>query len=326
MQSSLKYIIGAALSVLLIGSKPQDQIPETEISNGIIKAKLYLPDAKIGYYRGSRFDWAGVMPELEYDGHTYFGQWFPKYNPTLHDAIMGPVDAYSPIGYNEAKVGENFLKIGIGMVTKPEEEKYFFANVYPITNSGTWKVKKKSDQVEFIHKLDDKMYSYEYKKTIQLVKDKPEMILLYTLKNTGKQTLETDVYNHNFFVMDNQPISQDFVVTFPFNLESENLGDRNLGRLQDNKVIFHKELIGNEHLFYNSITGFVSSSKDYDIKIENHKTGAAVRITCDQPISKIVFWSAPKTVCPEPYFQIKVNPGETITWKIQYQFYTCDTK
>jgi hypothetical protein len=126
--------------------------------------------------------------------------------------------------------------------------------------------------------------------------------------------------------MDNQPISQDFVVTFPFNLESENQGDNNLGRLQDNKVIFHKELIGNEHLFYNSITGFGSSSKDYDIKIENHKTGAAVRITGDQPLSKIVFWSAPKTVCPEPYIHIKANPGETVTWKIIYQFYTCDTK
>ena len=54
----------------------------------------------------------------------------------------------------------------------------------------------------------------------------------------------------------------------------------------------------NDHLFYRSLTGFSNSAKDYDIKIENHKTGAGVRITSDQPISKIVFWSAPKTVCP----------------------------
>ncbi len=320
-----KFIVILPL-IFLTDSHPQDQFPQTEISNGIINARLYLPDAKNGYYRGSRFDWSGVMPELSYDGHSYFGQWFPTYSPTLHDAIMGPVEAFVPIGYDEAKVGGNFLIIGIGMITKPDEPKYSFANPYQIANAGTWKVKKKTDHVEFTQKLDDKEYAYEYNKTVQLIKDKPEMVLLHTLKNTGKRTIETDVYNHNFFVMDNQPISQDYVVTFPFILESEEQGAIALGELEGNKVIFHKELTGNEHLYYKSIQGFGTTSKDYDIKIENHKTGAAVRITCDQPISKIVFWAAPKTVCPEPYIHIKAEPGQTITWKIHYQFYTCDTK
>src|SRR5215212_1092670 len=67
--------------------------PEATITNGLIEARIYLPDAKQGYYRGSRFDWSGVMPELKYEDHSYFGQWFEQYSPTLHDAIMGPVDA-----------------------------------------------------------------------------------------------------------------------------------------------------------------------------------------------------------------------------------------
>ena len=57
----------------------QKNIPQTEIKNELIHARLYLPDAKNGYYRGSRFDWAGVIPSLEYKGHQYFGQWFEKY-------------------------------------------------------------------------------------------------------------------------------------------------------------------------------------------------------------------------------------------------------
>ncbi|MEZ4828703.1 MAG: hypothetical protein R3C61_20825 [Bacteroidia bacterium] len=96
-----------------------DQFPESEISNGIIHARLYLPDAQTGYYRGSRFDWAGVIPELTCNGHSYFGQWFEKYSPTLHDAILGPVEAFSPVGYEEIKPGENFLLVGIGMAEKP---------------------------------------------------------------------------------------------------------------------------------------------------------------------------------------------------------------
>jgi hypothetical protein len=52
------------------------------------------------------------------------------------------------------------------------------------------------------------------------------------------------------------------------------------------------------------------------------KTGAGVRITSDQPLSKLVFWSAPATICPEPYITIKVNPGQEYSWKIMYEFYT----
>ncbi|HEX8279541.1 MAG TPA: hypothetical protein VF540_12640 [Segetibacter sp.] len=317
------YAAITVIFVFVIGAKPVDQFPQAEITNGIIHARFYLPDAKNGYYRGSRFDWSGVMPELEYKGHSYFGQWFDKYSPTLHDAIMGPVEAFSPVGYYKAKVGDNFLIVGIGMVTKPEEPKYSFVTPYQIVNGGAWKVNKKSDQVEFIQKLNDKEYAYDYRKTVQLIKGTPQMILMHTLKNTGKQVIETDVYNHNFFVMDKQPTDSAFVVKFPFNLINEAGQTRDdLGKIQDNEILFLKNLSENEHLFYPSLTGFSNSLKDYDIRIENRKTGAGVKITSDQPLSKLVFWSAPKTLCPEPYIKIKVNPGEEFSWKLMYEFYT----
>ena len=40
--------------------------PEAQISNGQIRAKLYLPDARRGFYRSTRFDWSGVIASLEY--------------------------------------------------------------------------------------------------------------------------------------------------------------------------------------------------------------------------------------------------------------------
>ena len=320
------YLAILFFSVFLFGARPEDPFPQAFISNGIISARLYLPDVKQGYYRGTRFDWAGVIPELQYKDHSYFGQWFEKYSPTLHDAIMGPVEDFFPIGYDEAKPGETFLKIGIGMVQKPVEAKYFFANTYQLINAGDWKVKPKKDRVQFIHTLNDKEYGYEYRKTVQLTKGKPELVLLHSLENTGKKLLETNVYNHNFFMMDNHPIGPDYVVSFPFDLTGEARGGEVLGRLEKNQILFSKDLTKNDHLFYGSITGFGDSAKDYDIKIENQKTGAAVRITCDQPLNKLVFWSAIKTVCPEPYIHVKVNPGETFTWKISYQFYICDIK
>jgi hypothetical protein len=72
--------------------------------------------------------------------------------------------------------------------------------------------------------------------------------------------------------------------------------------------------------------GLSSDKKDYNFRIENIKSGAGVKITGDQPIVKFVFWASPKTVCPEPFIQIKVEPGKEITWKIFYEYYTIDNK
>jgi hypothetical protein len=321
---TIKNFVALLFLFLLISGKPVDQYPQAEITNGLIRARLYLPDSQNGFYRGARFDWAGVIPELVYKGHTFFGKWYSQeHDPAFHDHIAGPVEEFTVVGYDEAKVGETFLKIGVGMLVKPEEANYFFVTPYKNINSGTWKVKKKKDQVEFSQTLNDNKYSYEYKKTVQLVKDNPELELLHSLKNTGKLPIETNVYNHNFFVLDNQPIGPDYEVTFPFPLTSETPDNSPLGKLQSNKIQYDKILVNNsDHLFYRSITGFGKSASDYDIKIENHKSGAGVRITGDQPLSKIVFWSAPKTICPEPYIRLTIQPGETVEWKITYQFYS----
>ena len=91
-------------------------------------ATLFLPDAETGYYRGARFDWAGQISELKYRGHSFFGQWFEKYDPYLHDAIMGPVEAFDPIGYETAEPGGTYVKIGIGALEKPDDKNYHFAN------------------------------------------------------------------------------------------------------------------------------------------------------------------------------------------------------
>src|SRR5689334_5888513 len=50
--------------------------PEAEISNGQIRAKIFLPETTKGFYLGTRFDWAGIVHSLEYQGHNYYGQWY----------------------------------------------------------------------------------------------------------------------------------------------------------------------------------------------------------------------------------------------------------
>ncbi|CAG5008490.1 hypothetical protein DYBT9275_04282 [Dyadobacter sp. CECT 9275] len=296
--------------------------PGTEISNGQITAKLYLPDNETGYYRGTRFDWSGVIHSLEYKGHSYFGQWFTEYDPKLHDAIMGPVEEFVALGYNEAKAGEEFVKIGVGKLVKPVEKPYFFAAQYEITDPGKWKVVKKPDRVEFTHELKDAAgYSYLYKKTVRLVKNKPQLVLEHSLKNTGTRAIETSTYNHNFFMIDQEPTGPGITTTFPFTVAAEGKGFGTIANASGNSITYARALEKGENVFTSGVKGLGNQASDYNINIENKKTGAGVKIIGDKPIEKLVFWSCPTTSCPEPYIKLSAKPGEEVKWQISYEFY-----
>ena len=310
-------IVFGLLSTLSISAVSDVAPPGADITNGLIRAHLYFPDAEKGYYRATRFDWSGVVSSLEFNGHPFYSQWYEKYDPLINDAIMGPVEAFDPLGYDEAKPGEGFVKIGIGLLSKLNNNPYDFATYYPIINAGKWKVKAKEDQVKFTHSLKGTDYAYEYTKTVKLIKNKPVMELDHTLKNTGKKAIITEVFNHNFLVIDKQITGPGFEITFPVVAEKVKPKMQDLMELKGNKLIFLKELT-KRNAYFNDLTG--GNGAEYDIKVENHNTGAAVRIKADRRISKLVFWSASKTICPEPYIDIKIEPGQVFTWKITNEY------
>jgi hypothetical protein len=313
--------------------------PQADLSNGILHAKVYLPDMQKGYYRGTRFDWSGVIASLDYKGHSYFAPFFQKFNPDLPDielgeevvagangAASGPVEEFisadgtSP-GYLDAKVGDGFCKIGVGMLQKPREPNYSSFQNYKILNPGTWTVRSGSDWIEFVQKVDcGSGYSYVYRKRVRLAKNKPEMILEHSLTNTGRKVIETNVYDHNFLVMDQQAPSPDFVVSFPFAPKATANLD-GFAEIRDHHLVFLKTL-KHDDVLYSPLEGFGRSAKDYRITVENQKTGAGLNITGDHPLAKVVFWAIRTVLAPEAFIRLNIEPGQTQKWKYRYEFYT----
>jgi hypothetical protein len=297
------------------------KFPQAQITNSLIDAKLYLPDPENGYYRGVRFDWSGNTESLEYKGHNYFGKWFDQYSPEIHDVIMGPVEEFTPLDYNETRPGDSFLKIGVGVLKKPDDQPYAFSRFYSLLNPGKWTSNPGNDEIIFVHELNDKQYSYRYEKSVKLLNGKSEMIIYHTLRNTGTKLIETSVYDHNFFMIDKQPIGNGYTVTFPFKLKGGGSGIGELAELKANRIVFLRNLEQGETVFCSSLEGFGTSKDDYEIRIENATSGAGVRITCDQPFLKLAFWCCPTTLCPEPYIKINAEPGKEFHWSIRYEFY-----
>lgn len=324
------FIFCSVLSVT--GQSSEVKYPSIELSNDIIKVNIYLPDSQNGYYRGTRFDWSGIISQVEYNGHTYFGEWKQTHDPNNHDDITGPVEEFrtgpfdkpGALGYNEAQSGESFIKIGIGLLEKPDEPEYRFWNNYKIIKPGEWEVKYGNDWVEFNQDFDgENGWHYLYTKKIILAEDKPEFTISHQLKNIGMKPIETSQYNHNFFIIDNVPIGKDYVLRFPFYVKTKRDLQDTL-EVEDKEIRFKKDL-GEESLF-TELEGFSEDAKDYEITVENVKTGAGVLIKGDVPLVHFNFWTVKTTICPEPFIDASITVGEMREWNINYKFFVKDKK
>lgn len=300
--------------------------PEAEIANSQIRARIYLPDAAKGYYRATRFDWSGVISSLQWNGHEYFGQWFDRYDPKLHDSITGPVEEFlthgAGLGYAEATPGATFVKIGVGSLRKPVEPAFQQFSTYEIVDIGKWTVRKGRDWIEFQQVFADPSgYAYIYRKRLSLTKSKPGLVLQHSLRNTGRKTIESSVYEHDFFMLDGASSSPDVTVTLPFEPRPTNAaGFGGMAAARGRQLVYLKELARGE-VVQSEIQGFGSTAHDYDIRVENRKTGAGVRQTADRPVSRFNFWSIRTTVSPEAFIDMKIDPGKEFTWRIAYEFY-----
>lgn len=370
--------------------------PAHQISNGEITATVYLPDARNGFYKTTRFDWSGAVGGLKYKGHEYYGTWFSKitdiydfgYEGPNKDvisadftAMVGPAEEFGALGYNDVPPGGPFVKPGVGAL-KRDEGNYNHSRPSAIANGGTWDVKTSREAVEFTHTLSEPSinFGYVYTKVVRLTPGKPQMIISHVLKNTGSKPIVTNVYNHNFTTIGMQPTGPDVEITVPWQMArgigrggrqgvpagvagrggpagqgrpggapgapggagrqgppvdpyaslaaGERMGTQcgqpqmqSLAGPQGNTLVYAKVLEGSE-CYQTSFSGFGTDVKDNDIRIENKKVGAGVRITGDRPLTRFGYWSIRTVVAPEPYIDLNVEPGQTFTWSYTYDYYT----
>lgn len=295
--------------------------PSAELKNDKIKMTIRLPDAEKGFYRGTRFDWSGVIGPVEVLGKTVFIPWKNTHNPANNDDITGPCDEFgntAPLNFKEAKEGDRFLKIGVGELTKGKDNVYGFSKKYTLAKAGTWKVKASDKQVSFDQTVKtDFGYAYEYSKMVSLGTGNGFRID-YRFKNTSSKQIDTDVYNHNFFNVAGASTGKGFGVTFPFSPKPIEPKERfvELVEKNDKSLSFKGEL--DRGSIYTILEGYGDIAKDARFVLEGG--GVRMTVTGDRPLSKVAFWGVKTTLCPEPFIAITLEPGEEMNWSWTYEF------
>ncbi len=323
----MRHLLAACLVLAADRTAAADDYPKVELKTDGLKLTVYLPDAEKGFYRGTRFDWSGVMGHLEVHGHELFTPWKDTHDPANNDDILGPVEEFgnaSPLGYDEAKVGETFLKIGVGELEKPKEAKYDFFRKYKIAKPGTWRVTRDGESgVAFTQDMKtDRGYGYHYVKRVLVqpgTGGRAALVIDHTLRNTGEKAIVTDVYNHNFFNVDRDPVGPNYRFEFPFPVTADKPRERfaEVVAIDGQQLRFTKPL--DKGSVFTGLTGFKPDTPA-GFTFRHAKSGLTVEATGTARLSKMNFWGVSTTICPEPYHPLELKPGVEARWVWRYEF------
>ena len=191
-----------------IAAADEPSYPHVELSNGKMDVMVFLPDASAGYYRGVRFDGSGMVAQVRVNGHTFFEPW--NYSNDLSESPQphntentgdgsGTAEEFrNPLGYADAKPGDPFVKVGVGLLVRPDAQPYHFARKYELRRAAPWRITRGKGWIQFQQTLKTSLgYAYVYTKKITLEPGQASMVVTHSLRNTGRKQLATNPYCHN---------------------------------------------------------------------------------------------------------------------------------
>ncbi len=284
-------------------------LPRVTLSNGELELLIMPPDSRTGYYRGVRFDASGIIAQAAYGGHTYF-QGTEK---TSSSRGTGTIEEFrAPVGYDDAAPGEPFLKVGVGVLRR-DEKPYRHSTEYGVVERGEWTVTAGDLWMQFEQTVNTAFgYAYTYRKKITLLPDRPEFTIDHEFTNTGSKPIRTNNYCHNFIRFDERPVSPDYAATFNGGLKTPDM-ESAFYQIDGYTLRPSRELADGE-------TYGIPITTNYDITVSNRSTETGIHITGDRPLSSLYFYSWRGAMSPEPYVDVNVEAGKSMTWQTRYSF------
>jgi hypothetical protein len=329
--------MGAATACGLLPAKAQEAaVPAAQalararkitLDNGVIAATLYPPGDN-AFYRGTRFDHAGVIGSLTMNGREFYGPWFDAIQDDVPDyrwvdgkvvtgrasSTMGPAEEFDPVGFDQAAPGGIFLLPGVGLLTRPDSQPYNHFRSYqrPANMLDARFIKTSGSSAEMRHVIAGAGYSYGYTKTVTLTPGRPELVISHLLRNDGELRITTSVYNHNFVILN--PGNAAMKVTLPF--APAPLAPATRLQANGNTVTWPQALEERQSGY-----AILSETRQpYDFTVTDTSSGASVHARCSRDASQYKLWSIKTVMAVEPYVALNVAPGAEQRWTYTYTY------
>ena len=295
--------------------------------------RLSLHEPLDGFYQGTRFDRSGVFGSVSFGGVEFCAPWYERYDPFMHDAVLGPAEEFSPIFLPAPSGPKAVLKIGVGLLRLPDDGPYDRFRLYEIADPGEWSLENTADSVSFCHVVPG---YYKYIKKVRLLSGSSFEISHELFASEGQ--LEGDVYNHNFFTLGLLATSTGRQIDFPYQANGDWRAEYDSVSLEASApeaphcppatgFRFHRALEKGESVYMGNIRAASPVHTPYEILIrETALPGCAaparltptVHVHGSVPVLRSVMWANHRIACIEPYNAFSALTGHPFRWTIRY--------
>lgn len=283
-----------------------------------LRVEMALPGAS---YRGSRWSWSGFITQVTLDGRHTFCTCEGEDQGSSHGVgLCNEWGIFAPIGYESARVGERFPKLGVGLLTKPDDEPYSFSRPYEIEPFKR--------RVEPIFPLDSRRCSgvqilteplacqgYAARVHEVLTVAGNALMIRTHIHNVGSRPIHTHEYRHNFLSLDLEPIGPGYTLSVPFDIQASDKAAPEL-RIGAREVGFERTP---EQAFLQVLGGAAGAGADAWWELQ-HASGLRVRETISVLLEELKVWGAAHVLSPEAFVGVHVEPGQSQRWKREYVF------
>ncbi len=287
------------------------------LSNNILKLEIQKPGEK---YHGSRFDWTGQIIQIIYKNRHSFcsnESQLSENEDKLGRGLYNEFGIDKPIGYDDCKPGEQFPKIGIGMLKKESNEHYNFFHTYQIIPANFNYIFSDNSITFYAETGIVNGYGFKLAKEIHL--NASCFSIHYELFNTGTKAILTNEYVHNFLSVNNQLIDKSYQLKFSahLNLAGEIVNPENKVVINEKAISFTDKV--QEEFFFSEMMPVKENGASWKLENEIEKIGIEEKV--DFTPKRINLWGKKHVVSPEIFFEINVEPGRSISWKRDYRIY-----
>lgn len=311
-----------AASFLCFGSvRAAEKARETTehiLRSDSLTVRVMDPDNPERYNRGPRFSPLAAVLQVSLDGREFL------HCPESHDplregaGLFGEFDILSeggPPGFREARIGEGFVKIGVGVLEKEGENYDFFAQAKVLERAATtveW-----SDSRASFRQTCRGINGYRYSLEADIVVNGSQLTLRWNLSNQGAKAFGTEHYVHNFFSFDRKPVGPGYQVRFsqPIAPILEHGSDREGVTWTDREISFEATIKNHVNILLNK-----GEEGGAMIKTSQRENGQEIAVDSSAPVARTFIHATSRYLCPEQFVRISLKPGESYVWSRTYDF------
>lgn len=270
----------------------------------------------------TRFDHAGYITEVILDKEIRFCATEPHNMKAPSSGGRGLCSEFRFDVSQEAKEGEFFPKIGVGLIRKPDQKSYIYHRRYQEYQPFEIRFMQKDNEITFVTEPMLCMgYAVQVKRKVTAMENC--LIMETQLTNVGEKSISFREYCHNFISLDGMALGPDYVLELP---DAVDLGtDILTGK---NGLTNYRGIGGglavNQYSAGPSILHLdrtqIKEQEVFHWRLSYKNTGISVSETSFFMPARVSIWSYDHMLCPEVFYENSVLKGETCIWVRQWQF------